>query len=68
LSEVDILKQTIPDALPSFNLQLLTKNEIALFSKKGGSSLGIKKEDGPLFRTSTVLRSTSNEMLTANNI
>jgi hypothetical protein len=50
LSEVESIK-TIPGTLPSCNLQLVTKDEIALFSKNGGNSLGIQKEDGPLFCT-----------------
>jgi hypothetical protein len=39
----------LPGTQPSFNLQLLTKDEIALFHKNGGNALGIQKEDGPLF-------------------
>jgi hypothetical protein len=42
--------RTIPGTLVSLNLQLLTKDEIAIFSKNGGNSFGIDREDGPLFR------------------
>ena len=49
LSEVDYIK-TIPGTLASSNLQLITKDEIEIFSKNGGNALGINKEDGPLFR------------------
>lgn len=48
LSEVDHIK-SIPGVLASSNLQLLTKSEIGIFSKDGGNSLGITKEEGPLF-------------------
>jgi hypothetical protein len=50
LSEVESIK-AIPGTLSSSNLQLVTKDEIALFSKNGGNSLGIQEEDGPLFCT-----------------
>lgn len=50
LFEVDLIK-TIPGTLAGLNLQLLTKDEIEIFSANGGNSLGINKEDGPLFRT-----------------
>jgi hypothetical protein len=48
LSEVDNIK-TIPGTLASSNLQLLSKDEIAIFSTNGGNSLGIDRKDGPLF-------------------
>lgn len=47
ISEADPIKD-VPGVLPSIVMQLLTKDEIALFSKNGGNSLGISKEDGPL--------------------
>jgi hypothetical protein len=55
LSEVDLIK-TIPGTLAGLNLQLLTKDEIQIFSANGGNSLGINKEDGPLFRTRGIPR------------
>ncbi|RFU24040.1 hypothetical protein B7463_g12296, partial [Scytalidium lignicola] len=48
LSESDPLTK-LPGALPSMNLQLITKDEISLFAKNGGNSLGIEVEDGSLF-------------------
>ncbi|KAF3390206.1 putative FAD-linked oxidoreductase [Penicillium rolfsii] len=40
---------SIPSAIISCNLQLLTKHEIEIFAKNGGNALGIRPEDGPLF-------------------
>ncbi|KAL3490772.1 hypothetical protein BJX62DRAFT_237885 [Aspergillus germanicus] len=40
---------SIPGAIMSFNMQMLTKHEIEIFAKNGGNALGIKPEDGPLF-------------------
>jgi hypothetical protein len=40
---------SIPSAIMSFNMQMLTKHEIEIFAKNGGNALGIKPEDGPLF-------------------
>jgi hypothetical protein len=51
LSETDPLR-TMPGAISS-NLQLLTKDEIAIFAKHGGNALGVEKDDGPLFCRST---------------
>ena len=42
----------MPGAISS-NLQLLTKDEIAIFAKHGGNALGVEKDDGPLFCRST---------------
>lgn len=48
LSEAELIK-TIPGTLVSSNLQLITKDEIEIMSTNGANSLGIKKDDGPLF-------------------
>jgi hypothetical protein len=40
---------SIPGALMSCNMQMLTRHEIEIFAKNGGNALGIKPEDGPLF-------------------
>lgn len=52
LVEADAIKYIVGSQI-SFNLQLLTKDEIATFAKNGGNSLGMRKEDGPLFRKFT---------------
>jgi hypothetical protein len=36
--------------IASYVVQPITKAEIEKFSKNGGNALGIKEEDGPLFR------------------
>jgi hypothetical protein len=40
---------SIPDAMLSTKLQLLTKDEIALFSINGGNAFCFNADDGPLF-------------------
>lgn len=47
LQESAPLRYTVPDALQSSNVQLLTKHEIALAQKNGGNAFGLKAEDGP---------------------
>ncbi|KAH8798627.1 hypothetical protein F5884DRAFT_870039 [Xylogone sp. PMI_703] len=49
----------------SCNIELLTKDEIAVFSKNGGNSLGINVEDGPLMLFSIIIsyKGTENDEL-----
>ena len=40
--------KNVPGILPGIVFQPINKDEISLFSKNGGNSLGISNEDGPL--------------------
>jgi hypothetical protein len=50
LSESDAIKSTVPVSLISTNFQVLSKNEISLFSKNGGNAFGLDSDEGPLLR------------------
>lgn len=52
LVETNDIRLVVPDAVLSYNLQLLTKHEISLFSRNGGNAFGITEDEGPLFRKS----------------
>lgn len=51
LQESAPLRYTVPDALQSTNVQLVTRRELALGQKNGGNAFGLKEEDGPLVCT-----------------
>jgi hypothetical protein len=53
LEECEPFTKSIPDALMSSNLQLLTRDETALFSRNGGNAFGFSPDDGPVFGKGT---------------
>ncbi|KAH8798658.1 hypothetical protein F5884DRAFT_905674 [Xylogone sp. PMI_703] len=54
LFELDSITK-IPGTSASCDIQLLTKDEILLFSRNGGNSLGINVKDGPLMLFSVTI-------------
>lgn len=57
LEETAPLRSAVPDAMVSSNIQLVTKHELALSQKNGGSAFGLKPEDGPLICMCSLLPS-----------